>query len=536
MEVTGEENYVVYYEFDRNNRIVRAVRTGDNPSITDYFHDRNGNQLGKIVTPTIKETAFTQHSSDDVRAIYFSVAEPFLLTFIYCGWPSGQFTIEVMPGQTFTVWQLPPNPTPRVGYMFNGWYTGADAGFIWASPGMLVMNDLYFIPHWRSVDPRITYFLYNVHNQLVMVATDDMLAEYTYKANGLRLTKTVNGVKTTHVWDGMNIVAELDADGNLTNRWIRGFGLLRDMHGVWFIHNGLGDVAALMNQAGQVLRRYRYSAFGVEFDQDPNDTNPWRYRGEYFDTETGMIYLRARFMNPRTGRFITADPYWGVHNMQNCVLSMLQASNLFLYTLNNPLMFIDPTGLFMEPSDLLAWALSIAGGLALADGPLPFGTAAAGILLAGTGITVGVMQLIDWLFNSSTSATHTLDASITFSQIRQSSMTREQAISYADAMRRSGQTLIFRSGSGNATNFTPRLNELALSFYLNMPSGSFTMTTIEIVNANGLLVAIVDGANHASVSPVNPLWLPGWQESRSDALNNPHPLTTLLQRTTIRVR
>gem|GEM_PF-2575922 len=134
----------------------------------------------------------------------------------------------------------------------------------------------------------------------------------------------------------------------MANRWVRGFGLLRDMHGVWFIHNGLGDVVALMNQAGQVLRRYRYSAFGVEFDQDQADTNPWRYRGEYFDTETGMIYLRARFMNPRTGRFITADPHWGVHNMQNCVLSMLQAGNLFLYTLNNPLKWIDPSGLVIQ--------------------------------------------------------------------------------------------------------------------------------------------------------------------------------------------
>jgi len=154
----------------------------------------------------------------------------------------------------------------------------------------------------------------------------------------------------------MNIVAELDTYGNIANWWIRGFGLLRDMHGVWFIHNGLGDVAALMNQAGQVLRRYRYSAFGVEFDPCPEDTNPWRYRGEYFDVETGMIYLRARHFNPRTGRFITADPYWGVHNMQNCVLSMLQASNLFLYTLNNPLRWIDPSGLkIVLPDNITAF-------------------------------------------------------------------------------------------------------------------------------------------------------------------------------------
>ena|GEM_PF-3523602 len=184
-----------------------------------------------------------------------------------------------------------------------------------------------------------------MHKQLIAFFLSIIMAISVIHVSGLRLTKTVNGVLTTHVWDGMNIIAELDADGNLTNRWIRGFGLLRDMHGVWFIHNGLGDVAALMNQAGQVLRRYRYSAFGVEFDQDPNDTNPWRYRGEYFDVETGMIYLRARFMNPRTGRFITADPYWGVHNVQRCVYSILQASNLFLYCGNDPVNRRDPSGL-----------------------------------------------------------------------------------------------------------------------------------------------------------------------------------------------
>jgi len=151
------------------------------------------------------------------------------------------------------------------------------------------------------------------------------------------------------------------------------------MHGVWFIHNGLGDVSVLMNQSGQVLRRYRYSAFGVEFDQDPNDTNPWRYRGEYFDVETGMIYLRARFMNPRTGRFITADPHWTVHNMifgdeprqigeRECpfgvntqilapdILAIIQAGNLYLYCGNNPLRWIDPSSLkIVLPDNITAF-------------------------------------------------------------------------------------------------------------------------------------------------------------------------------------
>jgi len=192
---------------------------------------------------------------------------------------------------------------------------------------------------------------YNAWNQLVRVVSEDMIAEYRYRADGLRLSKTVNGVQTMHIWDGMFIVLEMNGAGQMVNRFLRGLGgrLLSSYFHGWYVHNARGDVVQLVGDAGGVvLRTYRYTAFGVELSPVEGDTNPWRFAGEYFDRETGRIYLRARFYSPRLGRFTQEDPLWNVSNMQRSVNAILQAGNLFVYCINNPVRWIDPSGLAIQ--------------------------------------------------------------------------------------------------------------------------------------------------------------------------------------------
>ena len=95
----------------------------------------------------------------------------------------------------------------------------------------------------------------------------------------------------------------------------------------------------LADTAGIVTRAYRYDAFGVEREPEPGDQNPFRYCAEYFDKETGSVYLRARYYNPKLGRFKTQDP-------------IRNGLNWYTYCGNDPICFIDPSGLFSQTVDL----------------------------------------------------------------------------------------------------------------------------------------------------------------------------------------
>jgi len=202
-------------------------------------------------------------------------------------------------------------------------------------------------------------YAYNVFNQLIRVNRPGVAAAYTYRADGLRLTKTVNGATTTHVWLRGSIVLELNAAGNVSNRFVRGSTgrLIRSQHHGWYIINARGDVVQRVNKSGAILRAYHFSAFGMELTPDQSDSNPFRFAGEYWDAETQTYYLRARRFNPRTGRFTQPDPHWGIHNhifgdsptMRNdrympSVHTILQSSNLFAFAVNNPVRWVDPSG------------------------------------------------------------------------------------------------------------------------------------------------------------------------------------------------
>ena len=67
----------------------------------------------------------------------------------------------------------------------------------------------------------------------------------------------------------------------------------------------------LTDVQGAITKSYKYDAFGVEQNIDDADSNVFRYCGEYYDSESGTIYLRARYYDPTIGRFISRDSYTG---------------------------------------------------------------------------------------------------------------------------------------------------------------------------------------------------------------------------------
>jgi len=160
-----------------------------------------------------------------------------------------------------------------------------------------------------------------------------------------------------HVWLRNHIVLERNGRREVTELYVRGAGgrLIRSHNHLWFVYNNRGDVAQRVDNAGQVLHTYRFSAFGVEINPDPSNSNPWRFNGEYHDMHRGgEVYLRMRNYNPRTGRFSQADPFFhAMHgNLQSCVT---QAGNLYMFVMHNPVMWVDPWGLFAWNEDYNHW-------------------------------------------------------------------------------------------------------------------------------------------------------------------------------------
>ncbi|WP_133051129.1 RHS repeat-associated core domain-containing protein [Ruminiclostridium hungatei] len=177
---------------------------------------------------------------------------------------------------------------------------------------------------------------------MIKTSTGDITAEYAYDGNGLRTSKNINGTVTNHIWDGSQIILETSGTGEVTSKYVRGINLIYYEDGTganrrFFLYNGHGDVVQLTDASGSSVKSYDYDAFGNEKNPDANDTNVFRYCGEYFDKETGTIYLRARYYDPMIGGFITEDSVWG---KDSDPLSL----NLYTYCGNNPIDYIDQTG------------------------------------------------------------------------------------------------------------------------------------------------------------------------------------------------
>jgi RHS repeat-associated protein len=136
---------------------------------------------------------------------------------------------------------------------------------------------------------------------------------------------------TTHIW--INDQIALDKTGSDVVSYIHGIRLIVSSAYGWYHFNGRTDVVQLTNSTGIVTRRYDYDPFGNQLGTiSSTDNNPYRYCGEYYDTESGYTYLRARYYDPKIGRFINEDP-------------IFDGDNWYRYANNNPIMYIDPSGL-----------------------------------------------------------------------------------------------------------------------------------------------------------------------------------------------
>jgi RHS repeat-associated protein len=182
---------------------------------------------------------------------------------------------------------------------------------------------------------------------------------YTYNGDGLRTSKTSpTGTVTTYTWDQSGALPYLIAettDGN-TTRYVYGPGGLPiedqqpDASFRYYHHDQLGSTRLITDASGTNIGTATYNPYGKRSSKT-GATTPLGYGGQYTDAETGYQYLRARYYDPGTGQFTTADP--------------IRAITRAPYDLaaDSPLDSVDPTGLWgWNPIDDAVQAWNDTGG------------------------------------------------------------------------------------------------------------------------------------------------------------------------------
>ena len=228
-------------------------------------------------------------------------------------------------------------------------------------------------------------------------------ASFTYDAGGVRQSKTANGVTTSYFTEGNRIHKEERSDGKTLIYAYDASGLASITYNgtLYYVQkNFQGDIVALVDRDGNVVAKYVYDAWGNGKVCNASGTentsssfigniNPFRYRGYYYDAETGLYYLQTRYYDPQVGRFLNAD------SVDYIAPDLIGGLNLYAYCNNNPVMYSDPEGTLVGFIVLIGLAVTaLAGGIikgiqSTQEGNAPLEVFKDVMIGIGAGLTVG---------------------------------------------------------------------------------------------------------------------------------------------------
>jgi len=227
--------------------------------------------------------------------------------------------------------------------------------------------------------------------ELSTINNNGISGSYTYNDSGIRTSKTYDGVTTNYYLNGSSIVRQVtgskildffyDENGNL-------YGFKDDGDMYYYVRNGQSDIIGILDNNGIQVVYYQYDSWGNPLTPSGSlastigADNPFRYRGYYLDSETGLYYLNSRYYDSNVGRFINADD---TNILDGGNYHMLE-NNLFAYCFNNPVNMTDEDGQW--PS----WVTKVLIGTAVitALAIVTVCTAGTGTVLAA--VAVGALQ------------------------------------------------------------------------------------------------------------------------------------------------
>lgn len=188
-------------------------------------------------------------------------------------------------------------------------------------------------------------YVFDAENRLVKaVAGRGVAVSFGYAATGQRVWRRDAGGLTWFLYDGDNLLEEIDGAGRSAALYIHAPGIDRPLamqrggQTYFYVADALGSVAALVDGKGAIAARYETDAFGKPLGELPALANPFLFTGREWEPALGLYYYRARYYDPALGRFISPDPLPGR-------VKDPATLNRYVYANDAPTRFRDPLGL-----------------------------------------------------------------------------------------------------------------------------------------------------------------------------------------------
>ena len=330
------------YTYDANNNIL-TIKNGSGALLVSYEYDG----LNRLIRENIVGGDTTVFKYDKGGNLQYKKVYA-------CSAASGNTYNELLSGTS--------GKTKNYGYAVSG---NKDTLTSYNGSGMLEYDDYGNPKKWfkHGTDgSSLGYSLSWGHVSNLTAITDDATGiQYTYKYNdqGIRTEKVVDGVVHKYYLHGEQIIAERYGN-NLIKFYYDTTGVCGfNYNGTdyYYIKNILGDILKIYDNSGILYAEYSYDAWGkctIKSNVSNIATiNPFRYRGYYFDSEIGLYYLNARYYDPEIGRFISPDSIDYVESEN------INGLNLYVYCINNPIIYVDPSGHAL--GFILIFAILLAG-------------------------------------------------------------------------------------------------------------------------------------------------------------------------------
>jgi len=358
----------ISYTYDDLNRLSTVVdnRLPSGVNTTTYTYDTASN-VATVTYPNGLQTTYQYDSLNRVTGLTTPGANA---GYTYTLGPAGNKTSTLELSNRYVQWSYdgiyrltgeaisnaPSGKNGSIGYMLdpvgnrlteNASVQGITSGS-WGYNADDELSSEAYGPDGNVTSSGGKAFTYDSQNHLVSM--NGAAVSMVYDAFGNRVAKTVNGVTTRYlVEDDKNptvlpqVMDEL-TNGVVTRTYTYGLQRISEeqvQNGTWtpsfYLYDGGGSVRQLTNASGTVTDTYEYDAFGNLLNKIGTSPNEMLYRGEQYDPDLGLYYLRARYYNPLTGRFMSRDPENGDHLAPKSLQK-------YLYADGDPVNGIDPMG------------------------------------------------------------------------------------------------------------------------------------------------------------------------------------------------